>query len=177
MSSNKLNQLLGGFSRKINNFEDLFNRFREYTTLIFNQLTSQQKVSIIKNIISEWFVCYITIYDEFFSLYVGNIWLPRHMNEQTIYEHVRKGRDHADAYKGLWTSKCSMDGIVYEVTRLNIEDERIENRVTQFSSIMDSYPQKFQRLIQEFNTKLRSICKKESIKLCFDHQVEKIEFR
>ena len=99
------------------------------------------------------------------------------MNEQRIYEHIRKGRDHADAYKGIWTSKCSIDGISYEVTRLNIEDERIENRVSQLTSVMDSYPSQFQRIIQELTTKLKEICKKESIKLCFDHQVEKIEFR
>lgn len=174
--NNKFNQLLDAFSDKINNFEGLFHRFREYTTCIFSQLT-QQKLSILKNTISEWFICYITIYDEFFSLYVGNIWLPRHMSEQTVYQHIRRGRDHADAYKGLWTSKCSMDGIVYEANRLNLEDERAENRISNFTTVMDSYPPQFQRMIQEFNSKIKGICKKESLKVCFDHQVEKVDFR
>ena len=187
--STKFNQLLDDFSSKISQFQTLFTQFLNYSLFLSNNSFllppsslssssySNPQLNSFKVLLSEWFLCYLSVYDEFFSLYVGDIWLPRHMNQQSRYQHQRKGRDHADVYKGAWLSKCSMDGIQYEAKRLQIEDERTENRINQFLPLMDSFQPQFRKILDTISTKLRQIATKDSSRICFDHQVEKIEFR
>ncbi len=174
--SERLFALLDAFAEKISNFQKLFTKFQDYSSCLITQL-SNKKLKLLKLLVSEWFICYLSVYDEFFSLYVGNIWLPRHMHEQSIYQHLRKGRDHAHAYKGAWTSKCSLDGIVYEINKLSNEDERVENRINQLSPIMDSFPTQFQAIVHDVLAVVRGICLKDTLKSSFDHQVERLEFR
>jgi hypothetical protein len=183
----KFNRLLDDFSSKISQFQNLFTQFlnsshflSENSFVIPSSSPSSSpslRLNSLKSLLSEWFVCYLSIYDEFYSLYVGDIWLPRHMNQQELYQHERKGRDHADVYKGAWLSKCSMDGIQYEAKRLKIEDERTENRINQLLPLMDSFQTQFLRIRDTISSKLRHIVVKDSLLLCFEHRVEKIEFR
>jgi hypothetical protein len=195
----KFNQLLDDFSSKISQFQILFTQFLNHSLFLSNNsflisspssssassssssLSSSSshhhQLNSLRSLLSEWFVCYLSVYDEFFSLYVGNIWLPRHMDQQSRYQHQRKGRDHADVYKGAWLSKCSMDGIQYEANRLEIEDERTENRINQFLPLMDSFQPQFRKILDTISSKLRQIAVKDSLRVCFDHQIEKIEFR
>jgi hypothetical protein len=180
-SISKLAQLIDEFALKVSQFEALFAQFAALSQLLSDRLiASSQRLNFFKRQLSEWFVCYLAIYDEFFSLYVGNIWLPRHTSpsEQIRYQHHRKGRDHADVYKGaVWMSKCSIDGIQYEANQLRVDDERIENRINQLPPQMDSYPPQFNRITQLVTTKLRQISVKDSLRASFEHQREKLEMR
>jgi hypothetical protein len=179
----KLTQLLDEFALKVSQFETLFSLFHTHSMLISDHLSSSSstnRINIFKKQVSEWFICYLAVYDEFFALYVGNISLPRHSSssEQSRYQHHRQGRDHADVYKGaVWMSKCSMDGIQYEVSQLRSEDERVENRLNQLLPRMDSFPSQFQRISQLVTNKLRQLSVKDSFRASFEHRVEKIEFR
>eukprot|EP00602_Paraphysomonas_sp_CaronLab_P013417 CAMPEP_0185040982 /NCGR_PEP_ID=MMETSP1103-20130426/39724_1 /TAXON_ID=36769 /ORGANISM="Paraphysomonas bandaiensis, Strain Caron Lab Isolate" /LENGTH=600 /DNA_ID=CAMNT_0027580529 /DNA_START=36 /DNA_END=1835 /DNA_ORIENTATION=- len=124
------------FIERLNEFGGLMDRYVAYTASRVRDASEPTlSTRTLRQLLSEWFVCFLTLHDEYQALYVGDMRLARHRALHREYKHDRK--EPPGTYKGKWQSKCSVDGINCELGRLSQRDlgkQSVENAISSFDN-------------------------------------------
>ena len=109
------------FQAKCSALSDLVTHFVNFSATTETRIasTSQDGSSPLKTLrhtIACWFVLYCALHDEFMFLISGDTSCSRHAADKSLYQHSRAAA--REVHKGDWLSRCSYDGLNYEIRQV-----------------------------------------------------------
>jgi hypothetical protein len=120
--ANRVIEDISVFRAKCTYIRDVVKSFLTFSTSVISTIQGKsdasktQPLSALQKSIATWFVLYCALIDECTYIISGDISSARHNGDKAKHQHTRTAS--REIYRGLWLSRCSADGIEYEVRQL-----------------------------------------------------------
>lgn len=118
--ANRIVEDIALFEIKCRNLHDVAKAFDCYSSSVLNRFVDLP-LNVLLETISTWFVLFCALTDECTYLLSGDITSPRHRADKAKFQHNRVAS--RERYMGEWQSRCSADGIEYEVRQLPVHEQ------------------------------------------------------